>query len=477
MAAAPGGGGLAVAPILGPVGAPQYAQPTILTDAAQAIEQFPQQQQAFQQKQTDLESDQYGLANQRLSVLTRMAQEHPETLSDPKIVGAFQRAYKLMGMEAPTTVSNGKTSIDAQAVGAYAPLHDFLAKNWDTLATMEPTDREKLVSGLGLGQLPESIANIPRKFLQSPAEASKLLDTVRQSIASLNKPGGSLENVIALIEGIQAPLKDAFGDNAPQVMIDSLKPDLYAQLMQKAQLALINARTDDEKAKAKTLYDTLGPKIQEIHSITDLHGVMEQYYPEMAAAAGQRAGAAAENADTNRTEMPYKIQAMKDASAKSQQDAQLARARTKAIQDAAEQGLKFGVKNPSAMVSTLQRDAHETQVRIDALQKSLAQAQIDEQTYKGQPYGQQAHEAAAQYTKELADATADHTKAQDLYNRARDSVAGLNGGTTHEPGKPPADMPAGAVDYYKSLSPTDRAAYLNSPKVPADVRQYLKGVQ
>jgi hypothetical protein len=426
--------GLASVPSLGPVGAPQYNQPTPLVELGAAVGQFPAQQRqaqsenlGIQEQQQQLDTQQFQMASQRLSVLNKMIAQNPAIGSSPDIVSAYQRAFKAMGMDAPLTPGqDGKQGIDAQAVGAFAPLHDFIAQNLPMLLQTEPKDRAGLIqSATGQPVPPEiadQLAKIPRKYLQSPAEAGSLLNYVKTSVGGLNKPGGSIDNVIATIQAVSKPLADAGID--ANVLIDGLKPDLYAQAMQQAQLALIQAKTKDEVAKAQVALKMLPERISAIHSLNDLHSVMAEYYPQMAAAAGQRAGADASRAASDAAQVGAKIDKLKADTAKDYADADAAHQRALTLHQTLSNTVSGHV--PPSVLSTLQRAAHEAQARYDSLNKAYQQSLLDAQTYKGQPYGAQAQAAADGYKRAMDDAAKDVGSASSLYQRAIGSPGAPN---------------------------------------------------
>lgn len=429
----------------------------LLTGIANA----PQAQQQQQLDQLKVDDAQFQSASQRLAVLTKIFQNNPGAAADPKMMDATQRAYKAMGMEAPTTTDGGKTSLDLDALGATAPVHSFVAQNFDMLSRLKPDDRDAAVFAATGQHAGEAITKLPQKFLQSPAEAGTLLNYVKTTIASLGKPGGSIDNVTAALQAVSKPLEEAFGMNS-DMLLAGLKPDLYAQAMQNAQLMLMSAKTDKERATATSLMTMLPVKIQSIKTTDDLHKVMAEYYPQMAAAATTRAS-------TDAALLPAKIEHLMAETGKDQAESTKINTENQGLIAAAQAGLKFGVKNPGELLNTLQKSAHESQQRVDTLQAKLQQAQLDAQTYAGQPYGQQAASAVTMYSEQIKAAQTQAVTANSLYQQTQHQLMGKPG----DDQKPavPQDMRPGTVEYYAKLTPPQKKEWIKG--LPADVQQYL----
>ena len=329
--------------MLGPMSGPALPQQSLLTDVGSAIGAFPAAQQQAQQTQADTDMKNMQAAAQRLNVLNQMTAANPNTASDPNIISAYDRAYKFMGMPTPVTSDGGTKKIDINAAGAYHGIQSFIAQNLPMLQQMDPGDRSAAIeAATGTAppqQLVDTLNKLPRKYLQSPAEAGQLLNYVKTSVASLGKPGGSIDNVISSITSVAKPLSEIGLDS--DALVSQLKPDLYAAAMSQAQLNLINAKTADEQAKAKSALELLPQKIAQIKTTDDLKTVMMSYYPAMAAAATSRAASDA-------ALVGPKIDNLRAQTAKDFAEADKAHNEATQLLGTANLAAKFGVKNQSS---------------------------------------------------------------------------------------------------------------------------------
>jgi hypothetical protein len=440
--------------MLGPLGAPQVAAPTPFTQLTQEIGQFPEQQRQAQLQQADADMATLQSSTQRLSVLNKMIAANQGLAGDPNIISAAQRAFRAMGLDAPMTSANGKQSLDARAMGAYAPAQDFIAQNLPTILQTDPEQRSAMiqaVTGITPSQdMMDALNKLPRKYLQSPAEATGLLTYVRQAVQGLSKPGGSIDNAIAAIESTAKPLSEIGIDT--NMLVAQLKPDLYAQALQAAQLQLMQAKTADEQAKAKVLIDTLPAKMNEIQSTADLKRVMEQYYPQMAQAATTRANAAAQLTQP-------RIDELKSQTDKNHADTQ------KLLQDVAS-----GTRNGKDLLS----NANQSQHLYGVIEAEWTQAQADATAHANDPEGKALQASADQLYTQMLQAQKDSASAQQAYTAWQAKASGhAPGGAPHGP---PADMRPGTVEHYNALDAAGKAAYIQNPNVPQDVRDYLKSL-
>lgn len=465
------GPGLAAVPILGaPSAGPTQPTTSPLLQLGQAVGQYPMDQLKIQQQRADTDAANMQSAAQRINVLNTITSQNQATLGDPNIVSAYERAYKQMGLPAPTISDGGTKRIDPNATGAYHGIQSFIAQNLPMLRQMDPTERGpaiKAATGVDVPQaMLDALNKLPRQYLQSPAEAGQLLSYVKSSVASLGKPGGSIDNVVSAISAVAKPLGEIGIDS--NGLVAQLKPDLYAQAMQQAQLNLIQAKTEKQRADAQSELTLLPEKIAQIRTTDDLKKVMETYYPQMAAAATS-------NAQSTAALVGPKIDALRATTAKDFAEADKAHADMTSLLSTGNLSLKFGVKNPTELLKTLQTSAHEAQGRVDKLTTSYNTALQDAQLFAGQPYGTQAQAAATQYKAEIDKATKDATDAGALYTRMQ-SQFHIGGDGDQKPGGAPADMKPGTVEYYSSLNASGKQQYLKRSDVPEDVRKYLAGL-
>lgn len=360
------GPGVSAAPGLGPVAtAPVITPPSVPGEIASAIGQFPAQQQQYQVNQAELDAKNMEAGAKKMTVLNQLVFSNPAMAYDPHMIAAAKSAFGQLGVPAPITSIDGKEAIDTKALGAFGPAQGFIAQNLEMLLQTDPDQRGAMIEAATGQAAPQAVldqlSKLPRKYLQSPQEATGLLTFVRQSVAQIGKPGGSIDNAIASIDATSKPLGEIGIDTG--MLVSMLKPDLYAQALQGAQLQLTQARTAQQQASAQTLIQTLPAKIAAIQTTTDLKKVMEEYYPAIAAARTEQAA-------TQASEAPSLIAERQAQTKKAIQDSDEAHARTIEINQRVTTG--------GASIKELQTQQTVSQQNYDRLEASYQNAIADE---------------------------------------------------------------------------------------------------
>jgi len=418
-----------------PITAPIVQGPTAAGQIAEAAGALPGLQQQYQLNQAELDAQNFQNASQKLAVLNRIIFSSPNqsAAQNPDIVAATQRAFKQMGVAAP--MQGG--ALDVNALQAFGPAQDFVAQNLSTLLSFTPEQRASVIQA-ATGQAPpqsmlDSLNKLPTRTLQNPQEAAGMLKYVGGIITNIQK-GGDIGNAMTMLDAAAVPMSQLFGitpDEFKADFIANLKPDLTAQLINQAKYQLEVAQTQNNAAHAQYwqgLLSEVPAKIDEIHSSADLKRVMQEYYPEMAAAATSRAA-------TSAAEAPSLIQ-------ERTAQAGLATARAR--------DLAVGTQHLSA----LEKSANAAETSYSHIQYDLGQAQTALSTY------QQGHAGADPKTDpQLRRLQADVNDLQGKATQARHTADAANNALTsytqkmqHEAG---VMATPGFSDQYGSPAATD----------------------
>lgn len=349
---------------MGAVSAPAIVTQAPIAQIGEAIGEFPAQQRQAQMQQAELDAKNMEIASQKFSVLNKMLGSNPALSNDPHMIAATQRAFQQMGLTAPMTNVNGVQGLDMTALAAFGPTQDFLAQNMGTVLSFAPEQRAAYIKATTGQDAPQgvldSLNKLPVRTITSPSEATGMLTTLRGAFTNISK-GGDVNNAITQLDMMSKPLAQLFGitpEEFTNQYVAELKPDVTATLQRQAMLNLTNAKTDEQKALAQTQIQELPAKIAQIKSLTDLHAVMAEYYPEIADARATSANAAASNAATRVSEAPSTI----------------ARNNAQAGYDTARTAdLNYG----NAGLAKLQKGANDAQTLYSHIQYDLAQRKTD----------------------------------------------------------------------------------------------------
>jgi hypothetical protein len=248
MPAARGGGGG-----IGPIStAPVINGPSVPGEIAQAIGQFPQQQQQYQMQQAELDATNIDNSSKKLAVLTKLISANPNLASNPQLIQAAQRSFKGLGMDAPLKNIGGVQSLDTDALYAFGPSSEFIASNLSTLLSFPPDQRAALIQAATGTAIPDGVAkqlsNLPQRVISTPTELSGLYGKAQQAIANLRFPGATVDGAIAIIRPINQVLQQ---NGMPGIDMEDLDgASAYQALINQANLQGLQGGAAEKFAQA-----------------------------------------------------------------------------------------------------------------------------------------------------------------------------------------------------------------------------------
>jgi len=366
---------------LNPLPAFPSAAENPLAGLASAIANYP-----LQQAQYATAEDNIFKANlPKLQFMAGIAGRDPQFASSPMFTRQADYLLRSSGLPGMTRPDG---TIDLNALGAHAPLFDFLQQP-NMLALLQATRPENrtpaLFSALGYNDpgLPQVSQIIPYKGDLAPTEMVELEKLAGEAVLKMGDLG--FENSVAFLNGVGKTLQD-HGIMNIDALIAGLKPTLGLKIM--AQIATLDSRQLLNYAQRKAILDELQPKIDHMKSIDDmneihaqLYSTMAQYYPELAGSLVQQRQATANAANARADVSRSSLAAMNfDGSKMNKKDLTNAVKQFKSEMDIANRAiptLSGKVANDQILLSSL--TAQGSTADPDALAKAQQAVQDDQQ--------------------------------------------------------------------------------------------------
>lgn len=241
--------GLSIAPI---ASAPQTPLESPAGQIAEAIGQFPQDQQKYQLQQAEIDAQGIDNASKKLAVLNKLISSNLGLASSPQMIAAAQRAFQGLGMPAPMKNVNGVPSLDTDALYSFGPASEFMAQNLGMMLSFPPDQRGALIEAATGQTLPEGVMQrlsaLPQRMISTPSELGGLYNRATQAIDNLRYPGATIEGALAVIKPINEVLRQ---NGMPGVDVEDLMgAGLHQALLNQAQLQGMDAKSAEQYAQA-----------------------------------------------------------------------------------------------------------------------------------------------------------------------------------------------------------------------------------
>jgi hypothetical protein len=347
-------------PMLGPVGAPQIAMPSVPGEIAQAIGSYPEAKQKYDYQQAEIDAQNMDNASKRLSVLTKIFSANQGIAEkNPQLVAATQRAFQQMGLSAPMKLVNGVQQLDTDALAAFGPAQDFIAQNMPAILGLPPDVRgDYIKAGTGVDPAPGIVASLeklPQRTLTA-SDFPSLMSNVRYAIAAYARPGATFGGVVSMMRTTAQGLKQ-FGMTLNP---DDFQADIY--------------QTEYNRAMMEGLPAQQAAKAAQERSTADLNEARAAIQPELGQAAVESAGArqVSAQASASRAATAASEETALDRERNAQADH--AEAQTEAVK----QGVLTGTKPLSALVTQAnQMQTLYSHLDYDQTQRQTALAALD----------------------------------------------------------------------------------------------------
>lgn len=433
---------------------PSAPRPNILQQILEAASQYPQMKQQAETQQLQQSQVRNQAFSDQLAQIHDLVSSRPEMASDQRVLATVANIFKMRGLPPPIAADpqSGQSKVDINALGIETPAQKALQNPEFTQWFMKlpPENRKAISESSGL-HFSDDVVNAPQFNAPSAGEITAAVKEFANLPQQIATGQATLDGAISTIQGLYPILKSSGVD--PAAMIASLKPTLTAKLQ--AEIAQKVASGHLSEANAATVMGTLTAKIRKANSDADFAAIHADIakIDDQFRAASDSAKIKKDEADATRALA----------------DANRSNAQAEHAHQQAQQILTgHGASHLSTVLNTLQRDHHQQALAVQHLRgtSEFYRSQLINETDDGKKAQIQARIKELDAQAAAAQTRADKSKAQ--YEALQHTAVSkeLQGGE-------PADMRPGTVEFFQSLDPQKKQAYLANPKVPQDVRDYL----